>query len=356
MNASLSLTPFSALIFAGAGQGMVLSAALFRAKEPRPGNRALARLLLLLSATLVLGFLVSGNELPSPYLYRVPTAFNFLFGPFLYFYIRDLLQRPARRSDLWHYLPFVLCLLYLVPVFMLDPVRKAELFRHDGHSPSGRIMGVLHCLSILSYSFYCRFYLLQANLEDGDGRHAAWVSLLVNAYLGFGAFALVQQLSPVRLAPLWLVPVGAACIILALGYLGVIAPQARERNEGNRARKVGLRPESIPAYRSELVRLMEDEKLFLDGSLSLSKLAKKMGIASGQLSLLLNDHMSQKFFDFVNFYRVKEAKRLLEEAACRQINVLELGFEVGFNSKSTFYSAFRKFEGCTPLVYLENQS
>jgi AraC-like DNA-binding protein len=104
---------------------------------------------------------------------------------------------------------------------------------------------------------------------------------------------------------------------------------------------------------SELVQtlgqVMNDAEPFKNANLTLAELAKLVGISGHQLSQLLNDHMGKNFTSYVNEYRIKEACRMIGDA--HPFTLEAIGYEVGFNSKSTFYTAFKKQTGTTPLLY-----
>lgn len=95
--------------------------------------------------------------------------------------------------------------------------------------------------------------------------------------------------------------------------------------------------------------LMEEEKLFRDEELALDTLAQHLSISSHQLSEFLNNNMQVNFKTFVNRYRIDEAKEMLLREPER--SVLSVAYNTGFNTKSTFYNAFSKTEGITPMEY-----
>ena len=103
------------------------------------------------------------------------------------------------------------------------------------------------------------------------------------------------------------------------------------------------------------IRAVEDymrtEEPFLDASLTLHDLADKAGIPTKELSLLINQHLNKHFFDFVNEYRIGKAKELLSSPERKDYTVLEILYEVGFNSKSSFNTAFKKHSGLTPTQF-----
>ncbi len=98
----------------------------------------------------------------------------------------------------------------------------------------------------------------------------------------------------------------------------------------------------------KLTKAMTADQLYLDASLSLPKLAKHIAVSPSYISQTLNEHMGMNFFDYVNHYRVAAAKIQLSST---ETTVLEIAMNVGFNAKSSFYTAFKKETQLTPLQY-----
>ena len=100
-----------------------------------------------------------------------------------------------------------------------------------------------------------------------------------------------------------------------------------------------------------LKSFMSNNEPFLNPSLSVEELATQIKIPSKELSILINHNLNQHFFDFVNSYRIEKAKELLGDPNKKQLTVLEILYEVGFNSKSSFNTAFKKQTQQTPTQY-----
>jgi len=98
----------------------------------------------------------------------------------------------------------------------------------------------------------------------------------------------------------------------------------------------------------ELDGFMRKEKPFMNDNLSLSGLADLMGVAPKQLSLLINQVSGKHFFDYINKYRIEEAKSLLGDS---NLTIQQIMYEVGFNSKSSFNTAFKKHTSLTPSAF-----
>ena len=102
---------------------------------------------------------------------------------------------------------------------------------------------------------------------------------------------------------------------------------------------------------STLKQYMAEKEPFLDPSLTIQELANQIDIPVRDLSVLINHKMDQHFFDFVNEYRIQKAMNILKNPSKKDLTVLEILYEVGFNSKSSFNTSFKKYTNLTPTAY-----
>ena len=103
-----------------------------------------------------------------------------------------------------------------------------------------------------------------------------------------------------------------------------------------------------------LDKVMKEKQFHRNTNVKLNDIAKELRISSHQLSQLLNDNLGKSFALFINEYRIKEAKKLLQEN--NQYTLEAIGFEAGFSSKSTFYATFKKIVGQTPSEFKKHFS
>lgn len=101
----------------------------------------------------------------------------------------------------------------------------------------------------------------------------------------------------------------------------------------------------------QIKRYIEKEQRYLDPFFSLDKLSNELGLSVSSLSKIINTHATYNFSDFINNYRVEEVKRLLSSHEFSHYTMTSIGLECGFNSKSTFYAAFKKNTAKTPSEY-----
>jgi AraC-like DNA-binding protein len=112
-----------------------------------------------------------------------------------------------------------------------------------------------------------------------------------------------------------------------------------------------IEPEILNEDLLNLKKYMTDEKPFLDPALTIQDISKEINVPVRELSILINHQLGQHFYDFVNTYRVENAMEILKDSSKSKVTVLEILYEVGFNSKSSFNTAFKKHTGNTPTEY-----
>ena len=100
---------------------------------------------------------------------------------------------------------------------------------------------------------------------------------------------------------------------------------------------------------------MNHEKIYLDNDLNLPGLAHKLGIGIHDASYLINETTGDNFYNFINRYRVEEAKRLLNSSKRNELNILGIAFAAGFNSKTTFNTTFKKLVGMSPTQFCKKR-
>lgn len=105
----------------------------------------------------------------------------------------------------------------------------------------------------------------------------------------------------------------------------------------------------VQDIRERLERLMEKEKMYLNANLTITKLANTLHISKVKLSQTFNEHLDISFNDYLNTFRIDAAKKIIGSKSTHTLEAI--GLDCGFNSKSTFYAAFKKHTGMTPAKF-----
>ncbi|SHG19503.1 helix-turn-helix domain-containing protein [Pedobacter caeni] len=116
-----------------------------------------------------------------------------------------------------------------------------------------------------------------------------------------------------------------------------------------------LNDQQFALLSAKLNELMTKERLFLDNNLSLPMLADQLEISIHDTSYLINRLTEGNFYHFINRLRVEEARQLLSSNRVEELNMLGIAFASGFNSKTTFNTAFKKYAGISPSAYVKQQ-
>jgi AraC-like DNA-binding protein len=131
-------------------------------------------------------------------------------------------------------------------------------------------------------------------------------------------------------------------------YLPAPSPDEQPTPPTAKYQRSALDAERAARIAAKLAQAMREDRPYLEPELSLFELARRIGVPSNYLSQTLNEHIGENFFDYINRWRVEAALPLLRAG---ERSVLEIALEVGFNSRSTFYKAFRKVTGHAPGAY-----
>lgn len=140
-------------------------------------------------------------------------------------------------------------------------------------------------------------------------------------------------------------------------YIPLDCPPVVEEQGSNRQgryKKSGLSDEGLKQFQAQLQSLMEQELLYLEEKLTLAGLAQRLELSTNHLSQVINSQFKMSFNDYINSYRVAYAKSLIEQQCHhKNLSILDIAFESGFGSSSTFYLAFQKSNQTSPLQYLK---
>ena len=116
---------------------------------------------------------------------------------------------------------------------------------------------------------------------------------------------------------------------------------------------------ALEQFQKDIIRdrikfVMDQRKLFLQPDLTIEKLAIEIKTNKSYISQVINETENQNFSSFLNDYRIREARRLLIDPEHRNLTIETIARIVGFNSKSAFNNAFKKFTGLTPSFFIKN--
>jgi AraC-like DNA-binding protein len=356
--------------FLGAAQALLLAFALLNIKR---GNRIANRLLAAFAMTIAvcIGSIALSKtsyiEL-LPRLEKIHQPFTFLGAPLLFLYVRALLStRPALgRKALLHFIPSVLCALYLIPYYLRSGADEGSISIAYYGVRWFTVRSALLIVQFLVYLILIAFMLVRrsrAAKERGPSERIMLfqIRFLLTTFLILWSVGVVHYMASLLVPAYYktpetdlIIPLGLTALVYALAYLGFRKPEALTGVAEPTVKKYvqsNLTPERSDRYAEKLLRFMETEKPYTQSDLTLQQLAERLAIPTRHLSRVINERLNQNFADFVNSYRVEEAKRRLIDPAKKHYSILAVAEEVGFNSKSSFNSVFKKHANMTPSEF-----
>ncbi|WP_164851383.1 helix-turn-helix transcriptional regulator [Larkinella soli] len=358
-------------------QGILLGAVLwFRPVASRRLNRWLALFVWVFAGANVSDFAYQSKWLLTfPWLNGLTAPLFFVLPPFLYFYTRLQIQPDLhfRKRDWLHGLPALLLAGTQLPFYFLDATqqRQAVEAMYTSEDPYFADAGAV------LLAVYTVIYLLAAILaltrHTGRLKHffsalnprslrwlrnfllgltALWVLWALVLYYQsaklYTAMEVLLMMYTYTVAYLhFLQPSGAAQVLTEPEDLPATPPKYEKSN---------LTPEQAAIYQQALIQLMENQKLFLEPEITLTQLASHLNAPAYHVSQVLNTVSGLTFYDFINHYRVEEAKRELTNPRKSHLTILSIGLDAGFNSKASFNAVFKKVTGQTPSEYRKNPS
>jgi AraC-like DNA-binding protein len=351
----------------------IFSLFLFTQKRGKPSsNRTMGLFLLAWSLALLNSLLSRHVRLVSSSLIGLlfTNAVGFLWGPLLYFYVRSVAYRDFiwRRSRLIHALPMIFYLMSLAAFAILDPGSFGSLDDLK-NSFFGRVG-----ISLFSFFLACQLltYLGASLLVLRSYRNRIkntysfleklnlnWLYLIIGGFGLIWLIGLINELTMVVIAHRTLsIALSIITFLISFSLANVIIFRGLKQpeifsgiDEKPKYEKSPLTDGEADQLLMSLKNHMAARKPHLVPGLSISGLAKDLTVPSRHLSQVINSRLGKNFIDFVNSYRIEEAKRLLSESGANGKTILEIAYEAGFNSKSVFNKAFKKHAGMAPQEF-----
>ncbi|MEL0634911.1 helix-turn-helix domain-containing protein [Pseudoalteromonas carrageenovora] len=340
-------------------------------------NKILA-VFLLITALDISNFIFSGFYGDHLNLDMFRANFSALLAPTLYFYVKSIIYSDLKlkTKDLLHAIPFIIICLIFIPRFHLaDDIAKMSFY--NNHEPLFEVLFV-HVVLYLQMFFYLALIFKKLNrykltvlnnYSNIEILNKQWLNNFMMAFLIDFTIVLARNIIKFTELQGLLNLLTPLMMTVTLFFVCWILWQALHKPlifQGISSKVESLEPKKLPQNPSEDVIVDANEaqrvlstikchmslnKPYLNPSLNIDTLAKQLNIPALEISTVLNHHLGQHFFDFINSYRVNEAANILSLKSNKQKAILEILLEVGFNSKSSFNTAFKKHLTVTPSQY-----
>ena len=294
-------------------------------------------------------------------------AFNFSYlldGPLIYLFLLSQLTKSFQlnKVHLIHAVPAILLLTYLGGAFWSLPhEQKYQLIlSHDiAYSSHYVIADFIGKLIRLAYIGYCIFivsaYLKQ--LVDSNSTKIQWqLYFLMVFFIVVCAEALLTAIKvygltySINLDVLQFLGLSSYYLQFVLINTVIYIMIVEAINSGG-IKKIKKTEAVDMNIVTTLEEAMNNQKLYLNPNLSFERLAEQMQVPSKDLSNVINRHFNVNFYEYINGYRIDEAKQQLEDPLNNSKNITDIFYDAGFNSKSVYNTLFKKNYHMTPSQY-----
>ncbi|MGS2719475.1 helix-turn-helix domain-containing protein [Paraglaciecola aestuariivivens] len=294
----------------------------------------------------------------------------------LYFYVNSIIYKDfsLKKKDFVYLIPAVSYLIYLIVTYYslshldkIDRITDWQLAQSWHFVTTDAIIKLIRLIFIVQALVLITHYYKHQKERRADisAEELNWLTVLLKGFLVIiSVEALLSLLKVLQLfVPIEqsiFIAIGLSTyystmllVVFLLFYCVTRAPSvikiSREDEHHRVNEKLDEHNDFKPKYIAQLESYMDEQKPYLTPEITIETLAQSLGFTVKDLSVTLNRHFEMNFYEFINNYRINEAKQLLIKQPDKAIT--DIYFAVGFNSKSVFYNFFKKKEGMTPSEF-----
>jgi len=329
---------FSAL---GVFNGLIISIYFFFFKKPKNlSNYFFAFLILMLVIRIGKSVFYFFNPDLSKIFLQVGLSACFLIGPSLYTYLKSVVTPKYKKKSHWK-IHFLVLLIIVIGVGFVYPYHlNIELWR----SLILKIFYPVWFIYLIISAYVIKDIII--NLFKKNYKITPLEFWLISVYFGnviiWVAYKTTQYTS-------YIVGALSFSFVFYLLLLLIIFNKKKSAIFSPSEKYSDKKIDNASVLIQDLEKLMSEDKPYKNPIIKLNDIATKLNISSHLLSQLLNDNLGKSFTLFINEYRVKESKRIINSDT--KFTLEAIGFDSGFSSKSTFYSTFKKITGVTPSQF-----
>jgi len=365
---------YDILLIVGITQGLITSILLLTSRKNVKSSRFLALGLIAFCFLSAKSLLLTLGLWELPYVRYFPNAAEIVIGPLLFFYVVYLLNPKFewKKTHLLHFLPFFIsqALAIYIYVYTLGTAVIVEKDVIASNLHFNLLKNIDEYVALIIFAVYIpltykliRDYRnwLKNNISDSTYPDLSWLKnifilsiILALCVLSSHILDLFFDLRNSTQIHWRTINLFIAFLIYYFGFVGYKQPQFDIKEDGSsrqRITDVEINSERENTIAGKLKVVLEEDKKYLNPTISIQNLSEDMGISQRELSSVINKVFQKNFRDLINDYRVREVKQNLEEGKFQHMSLLGIAFESGFNSEASFYRIFRKKTGMSPLAY-----
>lgn len=304
-----------------------------------------------------------------PHTLLISTSFTLLYGPLIYFYFRmTSTHYQLRWYDTLHLLPAITLLVYILPFYKKTSIEKFIILfdQEDILLSQANFIIAAKIISLVAYAVLTlNLYRSAKNNVEQKSNKLLWQRNIIAIYFVYVvAFIIYITITsgyiddPVFFHLQIFVMVG---LVFYVAYITYAQPEIFKGDvilvdlvDIFKYKKSGLTKSFSNELKTELIKLMEEEKVFKRNNVNLDTLSEMLGTTRHNTSQVINEHFQMNFFDLINKFRIEEALLIIKRDTQKKLNIIDIAYEVGYNNKVTFNKSFKKIQKVTPSQYIKS--
>lgn len=299
---------------------------------------------------------------------------RFIIGPLIYIYVKSIFIKDEDfiKKHLIHFLPFLIFWCFFTVPMVLGNYLESNIFEYVGLAYGSGYMTIPKDLFVLAYiilsiRLFFRFKrAMKSNYSSMTNANFGWLQkfligmllttlfdlfLIVPHVLNGSSLSLNRGIISVMFLVLITFYLGYHGLKQSMVYLPEFLTNESKPRQPEKSATQFLSKEELSNLKDRLDAILKTEKPYLEQELTLNGLAELLDTTDKKLSVLLNHSLNISFYDFINSYRIEEFKEKCKLEEYKKYTLLGIAYTCGFNSKSSFYRAFKKETGISPTDY-----
>jgi len=331
------------------------------------GSQKLFSIFLLLIGSVLFYFLLLDFERNDIGIILLPffMAIVLSLGPILWFYVKSVIGERSKKLANIFIVPLVfftlIIILFGLKEIATEPSVKEAIVKILQYVVmfglslvflAQNIFFIYKCFSL----YKSHQFIISNSYSYTEKVNLSWLKVLIFGYIFFISGLILAHL----VDDYWSYYLFYTTILIYVFFSGyhALTQSPIEKFEGivleeKEIKKIDLKTDFFIQLKKNLIKLMEEETLYLNSTLNIQELSNKLNTNNKYLSTLINQEFQMNFVSFVNSYRIAEAKKLLLDSSKYNLTIEAIGNESGFKSKSAFNVAFKKVTELTPSAFVK---
>ncbi len=326
-----------------------------------------------ISAILILEYVIFTTRLiyRFPYFSIIGSFFALLYGPGLYGYFKSRTNNfKYKKNQLFHLFPAVFFVFYVIAFYPLDSLKINKALLNFDSLVYLQTQGIFICKVSLLFVYG----LIIASMIHGKVFKTKSIILKPNSmetkivliYFSYVVCYVIYSLNGSNLfikSPSFFnhfYPITLSIMLFYMSYMVFNKPISyvkenqflKKRFLCSKYKNSSLTESLSNELKHNLLKLFTEEKIFKESTMSLELLSAKLNTSRHNTSQIINEHFNMSFFELINYYRIKEVQKILENNSNFKLKIIDVAYEVGFNNKVTFNKAFKKETLQTPSQFV----